>query len=518
MNTAFRNSSPECPGKSGAANPKWAVALWLSLTVLAALAPVWLSSTLPTSDGGSHVYNAMIAHEVRNGKSPFDARYILRVNPRSDFASDSTLRVLGPLFGWENAERILASLILIVSGLLFYSITRKALSSDYAALIAAWLANNWFFWMGFYDFSLSIAAFAGLVIAFRNSEEEIRWPWIGVSLFALYATHLFTFALGTALFIWVLLWRVGRRKTRALWLTTAMLPVGLMIYELTTGPVGRGGVSWGGWKAFERAFTGWLIGDFLITFSWIGLVVGAAVMLVTWAGLVRRIRLAIFSRRWDPIDLFAVAAFAGSLIVPDHIGAGLYTAARMRFITVILLLPSTAVFLSASSIVTAARSKYVVMVALLTGLILQAGWIVRVSHFVTEEEEAIERTLRVAGVTNGAWVTSVLMNARTQALRIQVYAHVPERAYLRLGVCGLENYEAALGNFEVQWRRPPDTATILPSNSGWIISRNVQGLHWQGGLWVLHDAVFNISLGDRALYIVSETAGGPYRVTRVEAR
>ncbi len=518
MQTPSTNFPAEGARKNANAEPKSAVGLWLSLALVAAVAPIWISSTLPTSDGGSHLYNAMIAEQVRAGKAPFDSWFVLRGNPRSNFATDSILSLLGPLFGWEKAERILASLVVVTSGLLFYRITRTALSSDYASTISAWLANNWFFWMGFYDFSLSIAAFAGLVIALRNSKSQVQWLWIGVSLSVLYATHLFTFAMGTTLFAWVLLWRVARGQIHHLAPAIAVLPFGLLTYELLTGPVGSGGVSWGGWKAFERAFGGWIIGDFLITFTWIGLIAGTAVMFVTWAGLFGRLRGTICSKRWDPLDLFAVAAFAVSLVVPDHIGAGLYTAARIRFITVILLLPSTALFLSASPIANAMSRRYVVAATLVVGLVVQGAWIVRISYLVTQQLVALEQTLRVAGVTKGALVTAALVNLRAAALRITAYAHLPERAYLRLGVCGLDNYEAALGNFEVQWRRPPDILTVRPSNSGWSISRNVRGLPWQNGLWVLYDANRNLFSSDPALHVLSVTTRGPFKVVHFEVR
>jgi hypothetical protein len=323
MTTTFSSNLTECPKQSDTAH--WAIVSWVVLALFAAVAPVWLSTTLPSSDGGSHIYNAMIAHEVRAHSTPFDAIYMLRAAPRADFASDSMLRLLGPYIGWELAERILASLILIVSGLSFYSLSRSSLSGAYSATLACWLATNWFFWMGFFDFSLSLAPFAALVILLRTSEARLRWSWITVSLFALYATHLFTFAIGTALFICILFFRVLQEKVHSLWLVTGAIPAGLLMYELLTGPVGHGGVSWAGWKAFERAVAGWAIGDFLITFTWIGLVVGTAVMIATWAGAIQRARRSLLAKRWDPIDLFALALFAGSLIVPDHIGPGLYT-------------------------------------------------------------------------------------------------------------------------------------------------------------------------------------------------
>jgi hypothetical protein len=505
------------------AEPKWLAALWLTLALLAALMPVWISSTLPTSDGGSHVYNAMVAAQVRAGNAPFDSRFVLRKFPRSNFASDSTLRLLGPLLGWENAERVLASLTLLLSFLPFYLITRTGLNSAYASATSAWLASNWFFWMGFYDFSLSLAVFAALVIALRASQDRLRWAGIAVSLLALYATHLFTFAAGTALFIWFLLWRVARGQTRPLALATAALPVGLLAYELLTGPVASGGISWGGWRAFGRAFAGWAIGDFLITFTWTGLVAGAALMLATWAGLLGRLAGAIRSRRWDPIDLFAMAAFAASLAVPDHIGAGLYTAARIRFITVILLLPSTvgflsAGFLAASRFATARRITYAVPAALLLGLAVQCVWIVRISHRVTGQVAAMERALVSAGVGKGDWVTSPLLNRRAEQVRITIYAHLPERAYLRLGACGLDNYEAGLGNFEVQWRRRPDELTAGLSGYGWSVAREPREMPWEGGLWVLHDASLKLVSEDPALHAMASPLSAPYRVTPLQVR
>ena len=247
-------------------------------------------------------------------------------------------------------------------------------------------------------------------------------------------------------------------------------------------------------------------------------------MFVTWAGLFGRLRGTICSKRWDPLDLFCGCCIRRAPLVvtrshrsrPLHSGA--YPLPEQPWI---LLLPSTALFrligLSYRGI--AMGRRYVVAATLVVGLVVQGTWIVRISYLVTQQLVAMEQTLRVAGVTKGALVTAALVNLRAAALRIKPHMlTLPERAYLRLGACGLDNYEAALGNFEVQWRRPPNILIVRPSNSGWSISRNVRGLPWPDGLWVLHDANRNLFSSDPALHVLSVTTRGPFKVVHFEVR
>ena len=113
MQTPSTNFPDEGARKNANAEPKSAVGLWLSLALVVAVAPIWLSSTLPTSDGGSHLYNAMIAEQVRAGKAPFGFLGMsLRRNPRSNFGNRFDLEPPRPTFlGGRKQKEILASLV-----------------------------------------------------------------------------------------------------------------------------------------------------------------------------------------------------------------------------------------------------------------------------------------------------------------------------------------------------------------------------------------------------------------------
>src|SRR5205814_1646180 len=64
---------------------------------------------------------------------------------------------------------------------------------------AGWLAQTWFVWMGFYDFALSLALYAALLLVLER-EPTPRNRLLAQAVFAgLYLTHFLTFAVGAGL-------------------------------------------------------------------------------------------------------------------------------------------------------------------------------------------------------------------------------------------------------------------------------------------------------------------------------
>jgi len=457
----------------------------------------------------------MVANQVRRGNALFAAWYSIRPPLRPNFASDSALRLMGPAFGWEMAERVWISLIILLQMLVYFPLLRTGLSVEAAAAASAWLASNWFTWMGFYDFSLSLAAFAALASVLRRRSGTF-WGVVRIEalLLVLYATHLYTFLFGTALFIWILFWRVvhGRRPVE---LIAAAAPGGLMVYELLFGSAGHGGFSWSGWKGLGKAVIGWGIGDSVITFTWFGALVGTAIMVATWAGILKRIGRSRRSGRWDPMDLFAIGACIISCAVPNQIGHGSYTSARLRFITVLLLLPSTMAFLSHVRWPRMRSWGGLLSAGLALGLALQAGRIVWVSNGVGKQVDGIERTLQAAGVGKGEWVTSVLTNQDDMALHMSPYKHLPERAYLRLGVADLDDYEPEAGTFELSWRRHPRMLRFTKSDRRWLVAEEATGVSGIA-VSVLHDTDLPLISRDPSLRIGPSVSRGPFTVTKIE--
>src|SRR5207248_1568794 len=76
---------------------------------------------------------------------------------------------LGRLVGWPIAERALCTIAIVAT---FAVLARLSAggplpASIALASVAGWLSQGWFLWMGFYDFALSLAGYAALVLVLR---------------------------------------------------------------------------------------------------------------------------------------------------------------------------------------------------------------------------------------------------------------------------------------------------------------------------------------------------------------
>jgi len=473
------------------------------------LAPIWLSSALPANDLASHVYNAMVADHVRAGEQPFASRFELRRFPRSAFATDAVLGITGPVVGWETAERIWLSVIVGAGMLAYYSLLRNKMSPAWACAVSAWMANNWYAWEGFCDFAIASIVFAVFAAVLRDSRGRFPWLRVVVCLSLLYATHLFLFAVAAALLGGMLIWRAKHGQSRWIALAAVAPPLALLIRELT-GPASQGRVHWTGLVGLSKAIAGTFVGDAVITFSWVSVLAGSVMMALVWSGLIQRNRNGRSFWQRDPMEIFAVAAFVGSWIVPDEIGAGSYTASRLRFAGVLALLPVMGDFRWP-----ARRWVRFAPAALLLALAAQEAKVVRLGSVEALHNTQIEQALLAAGVKPGSWVSARLPTERSYVFRMQAFHYLAVPSYLRLGLCDLDDYEPRFGNFEVQWKRRPDQLASVERPSGIELSLQRGDAGWDGGLWLLHDSGQTVASEDPTLSIGPTTVEGPYSVTRI---
>src|SRR5881227_3999429 len=146
----------------------------------AALVPVWASPVLVTTDGPSHVYNALVADAVLSERAPY-ARYLEfdRDWTRPDRTAQFLLMGLGRVVGFETAERVVFTLAVVATLAGFLALLVRSHSGQGGAPLVAlapaagWLAQTWFVWMGFYDFALSLALYAALLLVLRSEERRV---------------------------------------------------------------------------------------------------------------------------------------------------------------------------------------------------------------------------------------------------------------------------------------------------------------------------------------------------------
>lgn len=455
---------------------------------LSCLLPLWLPRTLPpTCDGPSHVYNSMISQAVQQHDPDFSSTYKLRHFPRSNFATDTALRLLGSHFGWVTGERIWLTVLLLAQFAVFFAML-SALSIQWRLVLAAFLSNNWFLWMGFYDFTLSLALLGALILVLLRVPESWRYyALILVLSYGLYAAHLATFLLSVGVTGWVFLWRLRHKQMHWLGLAVLLLPLVLLASE-ASGPSAHGGYGWGGLGLVITSIQGAILADWLLTYSRVGFLLGILIMAVLWFGAWRAFRdrsngAANAAQWWVP--LLGVLLIVGSLAAPFYMGAGAYIPSRLRMIGGILLLAS--VNLGDPKLNFLRIPAFSALASL--ALLFQSVQIVKVAQDVYAKVERLKAVVAGANIPKGSWMFASLADNDDRLVRITPNRHLPARIYTQDGLRSLNNYEATIGNFEVQWLAEPTGAPPPRQDpQPWLITQ----LPAAAGVpihpvWLIHD-------------------------------
>jgi hypothetical protein len=167
----------------------------LSLALLAyQIGMIWFGGGVPTQDGSSHVYNAMVLRELLfHPGSTFHSLYAWNSYPTSNWVSSLLIGLGNMLTGPTHAEQVLATVaILLLYGAMYYA--QRALAPEHALLWPGLnaLLNVWFFWMGFYSFYLGVALSvfcAGYYIRHLGNMAAKHYVWLGAAMMILYFTH-----------------------------------------------------------------------------------------------------------------------------------------------------------------------------------------------------------------------------------------------------------------------------------------------------------------------------------------
>lgn len=482
-----------------------------ALALSGALLAIWGSPVLVTTDGPSHVYNAIVGQAVRAGEAPFAEQFHLEGQGASNRAADITLHSLGAMTDWDTAERLLMSLAVV--GQFFSLMFLGGWAKHHALLLAplvAWLTNSWFLWMGFYDFSLSIPLLVLLALVVDQPGGWRRQVALQGMLALLFFTHLFTFTIGAGLSGSVAAWEVLHRRRAPRALLESLPALGALLVQLHSGAAGRGVVAWSG---ALKALAGLGLGDFLVSFFPLDVASGALVMLVVWATLWRVARR---SARDGAVLLSGRVVFAAALLIfspflPDAVGDGSYIHARLRFFAVILLLPEMGERLASLP----RRVAWVASFAVLAGLWVHSAAVTRLSKRVAADEHDIQTALLASGAGSGRWVKTILRDRERGLFRISAYQHLTDRISGRLGLLSLDDYESYLAIFPVKWNRVPDDLEARSENGGWSVRLLPRQECWRGSLLVVHEADRPVRVSDPLLEMGPTQARGAFAVTPV---
>jgi hypothetical protein len=476
------------------------------------LIPVWVSPVLVTTDGPSHVYNAAVADAVRAARGPWATAFAVQPGRATNNAAAALLETGGARVGWERAERGLVTLaILATFAALLVAAGVHTTGAVPASIVplAAWLAQSWFLWTGFYDFALSLAGFAALVIALGARVTVGRWV-VGQGVLALlFFTHFFAFAAGVGVLAVVLGWQ-ARRRALPWWSVAGAVPGLVMVaVQLGGGAAGAGGIQWGD---PIKAVAGLAVGDFVLSHHPVSVAGGLSLVVAVLATLATRLRAA---RAAGPLvtglEIAALLMLAGSLVAPFGLGEGSYIPARLRALAAFALLPAVAAWCPRAVLRAAGAVGGLALVA-------SAAAQLRAASRVADDVERIADGFVQAGAQPGAWVRTSLADHERGLFRVSAYAHLVERVALRRDYVVLDNYEAQLRIFPVTWRATPDWLALTASRGGWTARLMVRDARWSTPVFVVHEADRPLASVDAGLEVGPAVAAGPFHVTAVRRR
>lgn len=485
---------------------------------LLTLLPVWVTPVLVTHDGPRHVYNAALAAAVNAGRPPYTAYFRVVSGVRPDAASFAFLERLGPPLGWDMAERLLVTLAMAGTLIVVLALVRARNSLHMALLapLAAWLASNWFVWVGMYDFALSVPCYGALLLILERPFNFWRHLALQLSFAVLYLTHIFTFAVGIALVAAVLASDAIAGRGRWAAVRVVLPALALLLIEVAAGGPGAGG-----WSMPADRFRELLLllrGDIVVSATVWDVAAGVTLVLamaLTVGWLVRTARVTGW-RMVPGAGVFGAVLILGSLIAPHGIGEGTLIPNRMRFLGAIALLPSLARFGGRIR-----PGRLAPIAGLLLGaLVVHTTALLGEAKRLDQDRTLVDRLLVAAGAREGAWVARRFTEYPPAEFNVTAYSYRQQldRVAVRRRLVVLDNFEALYEVFPTTWRARPDWLTFRPSTAGVTVRLVPGAIPWPGGVYVLHEQDRALQVADPRLELGPSVAAGPFAVTLVRRR
>ncbi len=175
------------------------------LFVILHLFPIWIFTYIPTQDGPSHIYNAIVIKEYPSQSQPiFQKYYTLNKNQLSNWAGHLILSGLTNVFPNIISEKILSSIYVIMLPVLArYAFRSMKPEASVLSFLIFPFIYNFNFHMGFYSFSYTLPLFFLLVGYWINHSEILKfrdYVFIGLLSVIIILFHIMTFFI-TSIFI-----------------------------------------------------------------------------------------------------------------------------------------------------------------------------------------------------------------------------------------------------------------------------------------------------------------------------
>jgi hypothetical protein len=439
----------------------WAVALLY-------LIPVWLFPYLPTQDGPAHLCNAQILKDYGDPAAGYDAFFELRAEPLPNLTSHALLAGLLYFVPALVAEKLLVSLYVLGFAASFRwflgAFGPRCRPLAWAGLL---LVFNRCFWMGFYNYCLSLILVwivLGACLRWRG-RLHVTQMFVLMLLFTVaYFTHLVGFLLAAAGAFGVAIFVSPRRILAPLLIVVAALPPACLTmnyFESTAffastsarrlfqQPLARlrgEKIEPGLWQEL-RAIDNELLANH------VGTAIPASLVLAGFWGLLAILTIASYRARapderdgpgWLFPAVFGLLLLAGYLLAPHDVefthGGFLKTRlAPLPFLVWLACLREPA----------HRWTRLLVRAVAIVLLAVNLALVMRTVHAGNEELEAYTAGLDAAGSGNRLFV----MQANPlQPPLANPLLHAADYYCLGNGNVNLDNYEASTSHFPVKYR------------------------------------------------------------------
>jgi hypothetical protein len=394
------------------------------------LLPVWTVPIIPTVDGPSHVYNAVVLQELARGSPEFAAVFAADLRPHPNWLGHALLFVALYVAPPVVAEKLVFTVIIIVflAGVWAFAGLVDARSRVYAFL-AMPLTFHLLLQMGFYNYSLG----CGLALLAVAAAWRGRGTTTALLLVVCYLAHALPAAVAV---LSVLIFAAARRRWRDL---VSVTPVALLFGWFLLQPKLPGGDwTWNGAILIEPLLRVALLHTFdprQLTFGTIlGLVYGALVVVTL---LVERID----RQRRDVFLLLTLAAVGLYLAAPVGVQEGFVLKARLLLFPYLFILPWFTPRVPRLPLALAFA-----LVASANAIFIRNCW--------KQNADVMTRAVSVVGAaTPGKTAVPLIFDRSSPHASLPLLSHAFAHAAAARRLVDLGNYEAALGFFPVAFRK-----------------------------------------------------------------
>jgi hypothetical protein len=317
-----------------------AFVFWLLTAVC--LVPIWAFDYLPTQDGPAHLSSALALKDYGLAGTRYHEFIDVRSEPLPNWLAHLLLAGLMYVVSPLVAEKLLVSLYLVgFAAATRYFLTGLGGAGRLLAAAALLLVFNRCFWLGFYNYCLSLVLYWFVLGYVLRRRERLDWRHAlalgGLFLLAFFA-HFFGFLLAAGSAAWLAVTARSRPLGRLAWILAAALPAGVLGLAFLAGTgffaspaSGRLGVASLAWLAQDGALERLQMELAAIPWQLFQPHAGGVplvALFVVWFFAVLAARRVGLPRPADappawPVALLGLGSLVLCVLVPDHLGAHL---------------------------------------------------------------------------------------------------------------------------------------------------------------------------------------------------